>query len=165
MRALSAMKLLGLASLAFAIVNMPMAHSQEFDYTVVYGEWGAYERNLVRDDWYTYLQLGSEGGTFSYSYSSDKAFSFHFDESQVRQDAGLLLINLTPERKCPMRLVVSAFRTEMGSALLTGSLYMFRCKDGESALFNTIPQRMTELNANPELADQVHEAMSERNGH
>ena len=151
------------ALLPFLILNTPTTLAQEFDYSVLHGEWGAYEGKLFKDDWYTYLEIGPDGGTFSYSYSAESALIFRFDESQMVWDNGLLLINLPLESKCPSRLVVSAFRSERGSALLTGSLYMFRCEGGSRVLFNTIPQRMSDLSVQTELSERIHSTMAARN--
>ena len=156
------MKAAVVALLAFLLGTVPTAQGQQFDYSVLHGEWGAYEKNLIRDDWYTYFQLGPKGGLFSYSYRSGSSFSVRFDETQMTYDNGLLLIELTPESRCPNRLVLSAFRTEKGSALLTGSLYMFKCEGERLSLFNTIPQRMTDLSSDSQLAERVRSTMADR---
>ncbi len=153
------MKNIIMATVLILSATSTASYSEPFDYSVLEGEWGAYQDNIIKDDWYNYLKLTSIGGRYVYSYGC-KPIVFNFDTSQMTQMGGLLFIQLKPNSKNPMRLVVSAFRTAIGSALLTGSLYMFKSENGVETLFNTIPQRMTDLKDDKEMAEKLLSAIA-----
>jgi len=146
-----------LSLIVFITVNT--SHADSFDYSVINGKWGAYKDNFISDDWFNYLEINEKGGKYIYSYHCEP-YVYNFTKSNIKQTNGVLLIELSKDNASAMRLIVSAFRTDLGSSLLTGSLYMFKIENGVETLFNTIPQRMTDLNRDTALKEKLQHAIS-----
>lgn len=146
-----AINFLLLISLSFSIA------AKQFEYDVIQGKWGAYKDNWLSDDWYQYLRVNNEGGVLVYSYGGPPKL-VKFRVSEIRRLPGMLMI----EPLCckELRLVVSAFRTKAGSALLTGSLFLFKEESGSEVLFNTIPLRMESLDKDVDLANKLKVTLS-----
>lgn len=151
MKILSSFLYLILATLSFSSV------ADNFEYQVIQGKWGAYTKNWISDDWYQYLSIQDEGGVFVYSYGGEPKV-FRFGVSDIQELQGMALI--APECCDELRLVVSAFRTTLGSALLTGLMFLFKDEEGREVLFNTIPLRMESIDKDPELKKRLKDVIS-----
>lgn len=151
MKILRAFIYLSLMSLSSSIL------ADHFDYDTVHGKWGAYKSNWFSDDWYQYLRLNNDGGVLVYSYGGPPKI-FEFKASDVEKLPGMLLIE--PNCCKELKLVVSAFRTKAGSALLTGSMFLFKEDRGNEVLFNTIPLRMESLDKDAELANRLNSRLN-----
>lgn len=145
--------------LILLMVSFPSI-GEQFAYQDINGEWGAYEEKRLSDDWYQYLEIGANGGVFAYSYGGAPKI-IRFESSELRRLPGMLLIEPQCCGNQQLRLVVSAFRTKAGSALLTGSMFMFQSEAGMETLFNTIPLRMELLQKDSGLREHLKELRSE----
>lgn len=128
-----------------------------YDYGVLVGEWGAFESKWFGGNWYQYLRVGDHfDGVFAYSYGNEP-LTFWFSANDIKRDDGLTVITLRRKDQSPFRLVLSGWRLKSGSALVSGSLFMYQLQNDQEVLFNTIPVRFTslendqDLSAKPEL--------------
>ncbi len=135
-------------------------NAEMFDYSIINGKWGAYSLDQKSQESFTYLEIDDSGGLYAYSYGN-KVHKFEFDSSQISKVRGFLIIDVHDTDKANYRLVASAYRTEIGSSLLTGSLYMFKVEKGNEYLFNTIPQRMADLGKETNVAEIIEFLISE----
>ncbi len=105
--------------------------SAAYDATVVIGQWGVYQSNLLSDDRYYFLSIKPDySGALVRSLGHEPVIR-EFDSGAVTKHDGFFEVDLGSREKA----VFSAWKLKSGSGKLSGQIFMYK-ENGE--LFNML---------------------------